>query len=166
MSETALAKSLSKASRGQEAGARIEHAARVERFQRALEALLERLLADQGRGIGDDLLRLAADDFQVGEIVVALDAGEAAGDDHRQVAEARVLGQHREEGVGDARAETFAEDDAVDVADVEMFCAGLDAERADNAHLLSERNRERGVGCAAPDQERRRIVQRIGLGKD
>ena len=47
-----------------------------------------------------------------------------------------------------------------------MLCAGLDAERADDAHLLAERNGERGVGCAAPDQQRRRIVQRIGVGKD
>ena len=124
------------------------------------------MLADQWRRIGDDLTRLAANDFEICKFVAGPDAGKTAGNDHGQVAEARILRQHGEERVGDAWAETFADDDAVDVADIEMLCGGLDAERADDAHLLSERDRERRVGHAAPDQQRRRVMQRIALGKD
>ncbi len=47
-----------------------------------------------------------------------------------------------------------------------MVCAGLDAERADDAHLLAERDRQRGVGCAAADQQRGRVMQGIGVGQN
>ena len=42
---------------------------------------------------------------------------------HRQVAEARVLRQHGEEGLDHARREAVADHDAVDVARVEMLAA-------------------------------------------
>ena len=44
----------------------------------------------------------------------------------RQIAKAGILGQHREESIDHARAKTFAEHDAVDVAGIEMFGRGLD----------------------------------------
>ena len=69
------------------------------------------------------------------------------------MAEAGVFGQHGQEGIDHARAKTFAEHDAVDVARIEMFRRGLDAERADHAGLLAERDRQRGIGAAAADQQ-------------
>ena len=46
-----------------------------------------------------------------------------------------------------------------------MLGGRLHAERADDAHLLAERDRECGIGRAASDQQCRRVVQRIGPGK-
>ena len=77
-------------------------------------------------------------DFKVGELMVGVTS--CRGRDHRQIAEPGILGQHREEGVDDPRRKAIAEHDAVDIAASEVLCCRLDAERADHAHALAERD--------------------------
>ena len=67
----------------------------------------------------------------------------------------------REEGVDRARGEAVADDDAVDLAGLETGCALIDAERADHAHALADRDAQRRMMAAAADQQHGRIVERI-----
>ena len=146
--------------RRQQAGPGIEQAAGVDRAQRAAEMRLEGVLADQRQRVGGNALGLAGDDFEIGQIVGRRQRVRRQHD--RQVAEARIFGQHGEEGIHHARAKTFAEHDAVDVAGVEMFRRGFDRERADHAHPLAKRDRKRGIGRAAADQQHGGVARRIG----
>jgi len=77
----------------------------------------------------------AGDHLEVRQIVCRVEIG--AGHHDGEMAEARNLRQHREEGVDHARAEAFGDDDAVDVSDVEMLRRGFDRERADDAGALA-----------------------------
>ena len=61
----------------------------------------EGMLADHRQDGRGDAGGIAGDDFEIGEFVGRLNA--ARGDDDGQVAEARILGQHGEEGVDHAR---------------------------------------------------------------
>ncbi len=124
---------------------------------------LEGMLADQRQGVGGNARGLAGYDFEIGQIVGRRQSIRRHHDG--QIAEARIFGQHRQEGILHARAKTFAEHDAVDVARVEVFRRGLDAERADDAHPLAERHRERGIGGATADQQHGGVARGIGIGQ-
>ncbi len=147
--------------RCQQAGLGIEQAAGVDRAQRTAQMRLEGVLTDQRQGIGGDPRGLAGDDFEIWQIM----GGHQAIRRHHdgQIAEARILRQHREEGIHDARAKTLAEHDAVDVARAQVLGRGFDRERADHAHPLAERHRERRVGRATADQQHGRITRGIGF---
>ena len=130
--------------RRQQAGPGIEQAAGVDRPERAAQMGLEGVLADQRQGVGGNARRLAGYDFEIGQIVGRRQR--IRRHHHRQIAEARILGQHREEGIHHARAKTFAEHDAVDVARVEMFRRGFDARarrRRPSARRATPRARDR-----------------------
>ena len=157
----ALAKSRSKASAGEQAGPRVDQAVGVDRLQRAAQMRFEGMLADQRQRGRDHLGGVAGDDLEVRQIVGRRQI--VRRHDDGQVAETGILRQHREEGVDHARAETFAEHDAVDVADVEMLRRGLDRERADHAGPLAERDRQRGIGAAAADQQHGGVAGRIDI---
>ncbi len=80
---------------------------------------------------------------------------------HRQVAETRVLGQHRKEGVYRTGGEAIADDDAVDLAGLKAAGALIDAERAYHAHPLADRDAQGRVVAATANQQHRGIVERI-----
>ena len=67
-----------------------------------------------GKRVGGDAFGLAGDDFEIRQVVGRRQA--ARRQHHGQVAKARILRQHGEEGIDDARAKALAEHDAVDVA--------------------------------------------------
>ena len=119
--------------RRQQAGAGVDQALGVDRFQRAAQMRLEGVLADQRQRGRDHLRGFAGEYFEVRQFVGRRQVARRHHD--RQVAEAGVLRQHGEEGVDHARTKPFAEHDAVDVAGVEMLGGGLDAECADHAVL-------------------------------
>jgi len=79
----------------------------------------------------------------------------------RKIAKAHIVGEHGEQRLDDARAKAVADHDAVDVAGVEGARRALDAERADQADALAERDRERRKAAAAADQEHGCVVKRI-----
>ena len=124
---------------------------------------LEGMLADQRQRVGGNVRGLAGYDFEVRQIIGRRQR--IRRHHHRQIAKARILGQHREEGIHHARTETFAEHDAVDVAGVEMLGGGFDRERADHPDPLAERYRKRGVGGAAADQQHGGVAGRIEVGR-
>ena len=125
--------------RCQQAGSGVDQALGVDRLQRPAQMRFESMLADQRQRGRHHLRGVAGDDLEVRQIVGRRQIGRRHHD--RQMAETGILGQHGEEGVDHARAKTFAEHDAVDVAGVEMLCRGLDRERADDAGALAERDR-------------------------
>ena len=88
-------------------------------------------------------------------------AGMAAEHDDRQIAEAHVVGEHRQERLDDARSKTFADHHAVDIARIERARGALDAERADDADPLADRDRQFRIGAAAPGDQHGRLVERI-----
>ena len=147
--------------RHQQAGSGIEQAAGVDRAQRAAQMRLERMLTDQRQGVGGDALGLAGYDFEIWQVVGRRQS--VRRHHHRQVAKARIFGQHGEEGVDHARAKTFAEHDAVDVAYIEVSGRGFDAERADHAHPLAKRHRQRRIGRAASDQQHGSVPRGIAV---
>jgi hypothetical protein len=125
------------------------------------ELRFQRVLADQRQRVGGDMRRFAGDDFEIGQFV---GWGEFIRSQHdRQMAEARILRQHRQERVDHAQRETFRDDDAVDVAIGEVIGGGFDAEGPDHARTLAERDRERREAAAAADQEHGRMQRRITL---
>ena len=83
--------------------------------------------------------------------------------DHRDrdVAEARVLGEHREEGFHHARRKAVAHHDAVDVARVEMLGRGLHAERADHLDAFAHGDAERRIERTAAGDQHGRVVERV-----
>ena len=91
------------------------------------------------------------------------DAGLAAENGDRQVAKARVLGEHRQQRLDDARAETVADHHAVDVTGVERARRALDAERADEADAFADGDRELRIGAAAAGNQHGRFLERIGV---
>jgi hypothetical protein len=146
----------------QQAAARIEQAAGVDRSQGAAQMRLEGVLADHRQRIGGHERRRAGYDFEIGQLVFGSEPVRRQHD--RQVAETRVLGKHGEEGIHHPCAKAFAEHDAVDVAGVEMFRRHLDAQRADDAHSFTERYGKRGVGGAAADQQHGGVARGIVVG--
>ena len=125
---------------GEQAGPRVDQAIGVDGLQRAAQMRFEGMLADQRQRRRDYLGGVAGNDLEVRQIV-----GRRQIDcrhDDGKVAEPGVLRQHGEEGVDHARAETFAEHDAVDVSDIEMLRSRLDRERADHAGALAKRDRQ------------------------
>ena len=114
-----------------------------------------------GSAVATTCAAVAGDDLEVRQIVGRRQI--ACRHDDGKVAEAGVLRQHGEEGVDHARAETFAEHDAVDVPDVEMLRRRLDRERADHAGALAKRDRQRRIGAAAADQQHGRVARRIDM---
>ena len=80
----------------------------------------------------------------------------------RQVEKARVLGEHGQERLGRARAEPFADYDAVHVAGVEVVHCGLDAERTDEPEALADRDRKRWIGGGAADAQHCCAVEQAG----
>ena len=147
--------------RRQQAGFGIEQAAGVDRAQRAAQMGLEGMLTDQRQGVGGNARGLAGYDFEIGQVIGRRQPIRRHHD--RQIAKARILGQHGEEGIDHARAKTFAEHDAVDVARVEVFRGGFDRERADHAHPFAERYRKRRIGGAAADQQHGGVAGGIGV---
>ena len=100
----------------------------------------EGLQPHQRQQLLDQKRRIALDPHQVGQPFV-VDAGVAEHAD-RQVAKAHVLGQHREQRFDHARPEAVADDDAVDVAGIEIAGGGLDAEGADQTDAFADRGGE------------------------
>ena len=87
--------------------------------------------------------------------------GMAAEHGDRQIAKAHIFGQHGQQRLDDARAETVADHHAVDVARIERARRALDAERADHADPLADRDRQRRIGAAAAGDQHARFVERI-----
>ena len=144
----------------QKSGTGVDQAVGVNRAQRSAQMLLEGVLTDQRQGGRRHMRGVAGVDFQVGELVSGTDC---RCHNNRQVAEPGVLGQHRQEGVGHARRKPLSEHDAVYIAGVEVLCRRLDAECADDARALTERDGQRRIGAAAPDQQHRRIPRGIDI---
>ena len=149
--------------RRQQAGPDIEQAVGLDRLQGSGQLRLERRVTDQRQGVGADICGFAADDFEIWQLIGRRQR--IRRQHHGQMAEAGILGQHGEEGIHHARTKTFAEHDAVDVAGVEMLGGGLDRQRADHAHPLAERHRQRRVGGATADQQYGRVAGRIEIGQ-
>ena len=148
---------------GEQPGVGIDHAFGLERFQRALEARLERLQPHERQHAVDQAHRIAFDAHQVGQpFVVDTRIVEHA---DRQVAKARVLGQHRQQRLDHAVAQPLADHHAVDVAGVEIARSGFDAKRPDQAHALADRDRERRIGAAAPDAQHGGVVEQVERGR-
>ena len=82
-----------------------------------------------------------------------------------EIAKARVRSECGEEGFDHARPESVPDDEAVDVAGVEVARGILHAQRADQADLRSDRGGERGIGTAAPGDQHGRFVQRVESGQ-
>ncbi len=122
---------------------------------------LEGVLADQRKRIGGDGRGLAGEDFEIRQVICRRQRTRRQHD--RQVAEAGIFGQHGEERIFHPRRKTFAEHDAVDVADVEVLGRRFERQRADHAHPLAERNRERRIARAAADQEHGGVTRRIAV---
>src|SRR3954467_4736714 len=97
----------------------------------------------------DQKRRIAFDPYQVRQPFV-VDAGVAEHAD-RQVAKARVLGQHGDQGFYHARPKAVADDDAVDVAGIEIAGGGLHAEGADQTDAFADGGGERRKGTAAAE---------------
>src|SRR5947209_2968111 len=114
------------------------------------------MLPDQGQGTGRDTGGIARRDLEVRQIEAWSHTGD--GDDNRQMAKPRVLGQYGEKRVDDTGAETFAEHDAIEVAGIEMLGGGFDAERPDHPQPLTESHRQRRIGAAPADQQYGRFV--------
>ncbi len=144
----------------EETGLGIDHAVGLERFQHARELALECLQAHERQHLLDQTHRLAGNAHQIGQTLVVGRAVVEQAD--RQIAKARILGKHGEQCLDHARAETIADDHAVDVATVEMARGGLDRERADQADPFADRDRQCRVGPAATDTQHGRIAQHVG----
>lgn len=63
------------------------------------------------------------------------------------------------------RAEAFAQNDAVDVSDIEMVRRGLDRECADDAGPFAECDGQCGIGAAATDQQHGCVPREIDIGQ-
>ena len=144
----------------QQSGLRIEHAVGVERLQHALEPRLEGVHAHQRHHARDQPRRIAVDVIDIRQHLGEFGRRFA---DHRDrnVAEAGVLRQHREEGLDHARRKPVADHDAVDVARIEMPGGGLDAERAEHLDALAHGDAQRGIERPAPRDQHGRVVERI-----
>ena len=157
---TARSRSRQNAVAAEQPGVGIDHAFGLERFQRALEARSRTPAAARTAGPGrpgstgslSTRTRLGSRSSSIPRIVEHAD---------RQVAETRVLGQHGQQRLDHARPEAVADDDAVDVAGVEIARGGLDAERADEADALADRDRQRRIGAAASDAQHGRVVEQV-----
>ena len=147
--------------RREQAGPGVDQAIGVDGFQRAAQMRFEGMLADQRQRRRDHLGGVGGHDLEVRQVVGRRQV--ASGQNDGKVAETGVLGQHGEEGVDHARAETFAEHDAVDVPDVEMLRGRLDRERADHAGALAKRDRQSRIGAAAADQQHGGVARRIDM---
>ena len=101
---TARSRSLQKALRANRPVCRIERAVGLQRFQQPLEVTFERLQAHERDEALDQALRIALHLDQIGQPVVA--HRRAAEHADRQVAKARILGQHRQQRLDHPRAES------------------------------------------------------------
>ena len=130
-----------------------------DRCEQTLERGLQRAHPDERHGARQQHLRIArADEVRQLSAVVA-----GAEHRHRQVAEAGILGQHRQERIDRAGGEAVADHDAVDLARLEAAGGVVDAERADHAHALADRDAQRRMVAATADQQHGRIVERIAV---
>ena len=127
--------------RGQQAGLRIKQALGLDGAQAAAQLRFQRMLADQRQRVGGDMRGLAGDDFEIGQFVGWREF--VRGQHDRQVAEARIFRQHRQERIDHAGGKAFRDHDAVDVAIGEVLGGGLDAEGADHTRAFAERDRQR-----------------------
>jgi len=124
------------------------------------ELAFERLQPHKGQDTLDQSLGIAGHAHQIGQpLVIHRTIVEHA---DRKVAKARVLGQHGEERLDDPGTQAFADDDAVDVAGVEIAGRGLDAQCADEADALADRDRKHGIGPAASHAEHGRVIEHVG----
>ena len=148
---------------GEQPGVGIDHAFGVERFEHALEPLAEGMQAHVGQKALDQAAVAFGDAFEIGQQRVELldDVGLAAEHGDRQVAKAGVLGEHGQQRLDHARAETVADHHAVDVAGVERARRALDAECADQADALADGDRETRIGAAAAGDQHGRFLERI-----
>ena len=105
------------------------------------------------------------DPIQIGQMRIELFGNlvMAAEHRHRDVAEAGVFGQHRQQRLDDPRPEAVADHQPVDVAAVERAGGAFDAERADQTDPLADRDRELRIGAAATGDQHGRLVERIGI---
>ena len=111
-----------------------------------------------GKTVAATCARIAGDDLEIGQIVARRQNAARSTTTGRLRKRASSVSTVRKASTTRG-GKSFAEHDAVDVARIEMLCGGLDAERADHAHALAERDRERGIGAAAADQEHGRIAR-------
>ena len=126
---------------GEKPGFGIDHALGVERFEHAAQPFAERVHAhirqkafDQPLPVPRRCVRDSANARQFGSTT----PGWPAKHGDRQIAKAHILGQDGQQRVDDARAKTFADHHAVDVAGLERARRALDAERADNADPFAD----------------------------
>ena len=151
--------------RVEQPGLGVDHALAFDRVEQALERGLQCPHPDERRRPLQQHQRIAGAD----EIRQLLGVAAGAEHRHRQVAKARVLRQQREEGVNRTLGQAVADDDAVDLAGLETARAMIDAERADHAHALADRDAQRRMVAAAADQQHGGVVERIAgrqLGHD
>jgi hypothetical protein len=80
---------------------------------------------------------------------------------HWHVTEFRLLSEHGQESLDHAQRESIADNDAVDVAQVEMTGGCFDAQRASNLDTLAHRNTQRRIKRATAGDEHGGIIKRI-----
>src|SRR5579859_3140309 len=108
-------------------------------------------LTDQGKDMRRDTGGIAGRDLEVRQVIGGHEPRKRRYD--WQIAEPRIFAEHGEKGVNHAARKSFAKHDAVDVTRVEVFGRGFDAQGADDAHTLAERNRKGGIGAGTADQK-------------
>ena len=117
----ALAKSRSKASGVRRPVRAVDQALGVYRFKGPAQMCFEGVLADQRQRGRHHVRGVARNHLEVRQIVCRQEIGARHHDG--EMAETGILRQHREEGVDHARAETFGDDDAIDVSTLRCFAA-------------------------------------------
>ena len=83
----------------------------------------------------------------------------------RKIAEAGILAKRSEERIDHRRTVAFADENAVELARVEIACGAFDAERADQADAFADDSCKFGIGPAASGDKHSRIVERIAAGR-
>ncbi len=78
-----------------------------------------------------------------------------------QIAKARIRGERGEEGFDRARPEPVPDDEAVDIAGIEVARGILHAERADQADPRADRGGKCRIGPAAAGDQHGRFLQRV-----
>jgi hypothetical protein len=140
---------------------RIDRLLALERFQRARQVTREGLQAHERQDTLDETHCIDA--YQIGQaFVVRRHIVQHA---NRQIAKARVLGEHDQERLGNAWTQAVADDDALHVACVEIAGGGVDAQRTDQACTLADCCGKCEIGAAPRDAEYRCVFEQVRRDK-
>src|SRR5438876_10422693 len=100
--------------------------------------VLENLQSNERQNMLNERGRIGFGPNEIGQPLVIAAAIVEHSD--REIAEAGIFGEHREQRIDRAGAESIADHHAIDVARIEKTRGGLDAERTYEPGPLTERN--------------------------